>query len=234
MTIAILENEQEEINRIQGMIFDIQGDYRIEHFLNGKALIEAIEKEDKTFDLLFCDIFMEEENGMDIAREVKRVSPQTAIAFITCSRDHAVEAFSMNAIHYLMKPVQQKDIIEVFRRLEKKTEPRSVLAILINKTMNILYQDEIIRIESHGHNTIIICTNNIVYSLRKPFYELNDMLDASFIQIKKGLTLNMHHITRMTFRECVTRDGLTYLLRRDQAKEIRDRYYSFVRQELIP
>ncbi len=233
MTIAILDDEQDEINRIQKMIFDIQGDYIIDHFLNGKGLMDAIEK-GKTYDLLFCDIFMEAENGMETAREVQRLSPHTGIAFITCSRDHAVEAFSMNALHYLMKPVQQEGIIEVFRRLEKKTEPRSVLAILISKTMNILFQDEIIRIESHGHNTIITCLNHTVYSIRKPFYELNEMLDASFIQIKKGLTLNMHHITRMTFRECVTRDGLTYLLRRDQAKEIRERYYAFVRQELIP
>ncbi len=233
MTIAILDDDLDEINRIQEMIFDIQGDYRIDHFLHGKDLIEAIGK-GEVFDLLFCDIFMEAENGMDTAREVQRISPHTGIAFITCSRDHAVEAFSMDAIHYLVKPVQQEDIIEVFRRLEKKAEPRSILAIHINKTMNILYQDEIIRIESHGHNTIITCSNNTVYSIRKPFYELNEMLDASFVQIKKGLTLNMHHITRMTFRECVTRDGLTYLLRRDQAKEIRERYFAFVRQKLIP
>ena len=116
--------------------------------------------------------------------------------------------------------------------MERKTDPRHILAILINRTMNILYQDEIIRVESHGHNTVISCANNSVYSIRKPFYELNKMLDDSFIQIKKGLTLNMHHIIRMTFRECVTRDGFTYLLRRDQAKEIRERYFAFVRQEL--
>lgn len=231
MTIAILDDDLNEINKIQDLIFNIQGDYRVEHFQSGRALIEAI-NQGETFDLLLCDIFMEEENGMDTAREVRRISPQTGIAFITCSREHAVDAFSMDALHYVVKPVQQEDIIEVFQRMERKTDPRHILAILINRTMNILYQDEIIRVESHGHNTVISCANNSVYSIRKPFYELNKMLDDSFIQIKKGLTLNMHHIIRMTFRECVTRDGFTYLLRRDQAKEIRERYFAFVRQEL--
>lgn len=231
MIIAILDDDLDEINKIQDLIFNIQGDYRVDHFQSGKALIDAI-SQGKAFDLLLCDIFMKEENGIDTAREVHQLSPQTGIAFITCSREHAVEAFSMDALHYLVKPIRQEDIIEIFQRLEKKTDPRHILAILINRTMNILYQDEIIRVESHGHNTIITCTNNSVYSIRKPFYELNEMLDDSFIQIKKGLTLNMHHIVRMTFRECITRDGLAYLLRRDRAREIREKYFAFIRQEL--
>ena len=99
MTIAILDDDLNEINKIQDLIFNIQGDYRVEHFQSGRALIEAI-NQGETFDLLLCDIFMEEENGMDTAREVRRISPQTGIAFITCSREHAVDAFSMDALHY--------------------------------------------------------------------------------------------------------------------------------------
>ena len=36
----------------------------------------------------------------------------------------------------------------------------------------------------------------------------------------------------MTFRDCTTRDGFTFLLRRDQAKEIRETYFAFVTEEL--
>ena len=44
--------------------------------------------------------------------------------------------------------------------------------------------------------------------------------------------MNMRYISRMTNRDCTTRDGRTYLLRRDQAKEFRERYFSFVEAEL--
>lgn len=232
MYIAILDDDLDEIYRIQNIILNFQGSYRIRSFQKGKDLLEAVNNEE-TFDLLLCDIFMQEENGIDVARQLRAVSPQTEIAFITCSRDHAVEAFSMDALHYLIKPVCKEDITQVFARMEKKSEPRHILALLINRMMHILYQDEIIRVENQRHNTIITCSNGSVYSIRKPFHEIDAMLDASFIQVKKGLTLNMHHITKMSNRECETRDGLTFLLRRDQANEIRERYFDFVHQELI-
>ena len=42
----------------------------------------------------------------------------------------------------------------------------------------------------------------------------------------------MRWIARMTYRDCTTKDGMTYLLRRDRAKEIRERYYSYLREKL--
>ena len=231
LTIAILDDDLEEIRKIQSLILNIEGDYQIHRFQAGHALLEAIQS-GKRFDLLFCDVFMKEENGLNVAREVHRVSPQTGIAFITYSREHAVEAIAMDVLHYLVKPVRQEDIVEVFRRLEKKAEPRHALTIQINKTINIVYQDEIIRVETHLHNTVITCVGDKVYSTRQSFSSIYEALDDSFIQIKKNLVLNMHHIVRMTFRECVSRDGCTFLLRRDQAKEIREKYHAFVRREL--
>ncbi len=184
------------------------------------------------YDLLLCDVYMKGENGIEIAKQMKAICPHTPVAFITSSREHAVDAFSVDAVHYLVKPVTQEDVVEVFRRLQNKTEPRRTLTVRIDRIVNVLYQDEIIRVESHGHNTEIICSGNTVYSIRKPFREMNELLDETFIQIKKGVTLNMRHILRMTYKDCTSRDGKTYLLRRDQAKEIRTKFYDFVKNEL--
>ena len=72
----------------------------------------------------------------------------------------------------------------------------------------------------------------INYSIWKPYREIDELLDESFVRVKKGVTLNMRCIARMTNRDCTTRDGKTYLLRREQAKEIRERYHSFLEAEL--
>ena len=97
------------------MIFNIQGDYRVDCFQDGKALLEAAQK-GTAYDLLFCDIYMKEENGIEVAQKLLALSPKTAVVFFTTSREHAVDAFSLEALHYLVKPVSQEDIAEVFRR----------------------------------------------------------------------------------------------------------------------
>ena len=231
MRIAIMDDDRDEIRKLQEMIFSIHGNYRVDPYADGNSLLEAIEK-GESYDLLLCDIYMKEENGIEVAKKIKAISPHTPIAFITSSREHAVDAFSVDAVHYLVKPISQAGIVEVFQRLNTKTEPRHTLTIRIDRVVNVLYQDEIIRAESHGHYTEITCADQTAYSIRKPFREIVELLDDSFLQIKKGVALNMNHISRMTYKDCTTMDGNTYLLRRDQAKEIREKYYSFVKIEL--
>ncbi len=231
LDIAILDDDQEDTLYIQNMIFNIQGNWHVDQYAEGQKLVEAVAN-GKSYDLLFVDIYLKAENGVEIAKKLQSVVPQAPIVFITNSKDHAVEAYSMDALHYIVKPVRQEDIIEVFRRLDKKSEPRHILAIQIDRTMTVLFQDEIIRVESHGHSTVITCVNDTAYSIWKPYGEIDTLLDESFVQIKKGVTLNMRYISRMTNRDCTTRDGKTYLLRREQTKEIRERYFSFVEAEL--
>ena len=229
--IAILDDDQEDVLGIQKMIFNIQGNWHVDQYSEGQKLIEAVEN-GKSYDLLLVDIYLKSENGVEVAKKLQSMIPQAPIVFITNSREHAVEAYSMDALHYIVKPVRQEDIIEIFRRLDKKSEPRHILALQIDRTMTILFQDEIIRVESHGHSTVITCVNDAAYSIWKPYREIDELLDETFMRIKKGVTLNMRWIARMTNRDCTTRDGKTYLLRREQAKEIRERYHSFLEAEL--
>lgn len=231
MHIAICDDDKDEISKIRWAMFDIKEDYKIDAFQSGKDLIASV-KGGAEYDVLFCDIYMKDEFGIDVAKQMQTLSPSTAIVFTTTSTEHAVEAFSIRALHYIVKPVKAEDIVEVFRRLGKKEEPRHTLTLRINRTINMLYQDEIVRVEGADHRTVITRLGGEELSIWKPCHEICDLLDDSFIQIKKGVMVNMRHIKQMTARECVMKDGSEFLLRRDQAKELRERYYSYVENEL--
>ena len=76
LTIAILDDDLEEIRKIQSLILNIEGDYQIHRFQAGHALLEAIQS-GKRFDLLFCDVFMKEERTFCIiwsSRSGRRIS----------------------------------------------------------------------------------------------------------------------------------------------------------------
>lgn len=231
MRIAVCDDDRDELSKIRWAMFDIGANHQVDTFQSGKALYESV-KNGAKYDILFCDIYMKDEIGLDVAREMQKISPETAIAFTTTSTEHAVEAFSIRAVHYIVKPVKAEDIAEVFRRLGKKEEPRHSLTVRISRTINVLYQDEIIRVEGADHRTVITCVDKNEYSIWKPCREICEQLDDSFIQIKKGVMVNMRHVKQMTTRECIMKDGSEFLLRRDQAKELRERYYSFVEKEL--
>lgn len=230
MRIAVCDDEKIEIEKLRGLIFDMLDNYQVDTYQSGKALVDAM-RQGAEYDLAFLDIYMNDENGLDVAREVQAIASETPIVFTTTSTEHAVEAFSIRALHYLVKPVQAEDITEVFSRLGKQREARHTLTLRIERSVTVLYQDEIIRVEGQSHRTVITCQNT-AFSIWKAYGEISAMLDDSFLHIKKGVSVNMRFIDKMTAQKCVMKDGSSFLLRRDTAKENRERYYAFLEKEL--
>jgi len=231
LRIAICDDEKSEIIKIQNTIAEMQGNYQVDTYQNGKSLLEAVRK-GVIYDIFFCDIYLGDENGMDTAKAMQELSPDTSIVFITTSTEHAVEAFSIQALHYLVKPVRTEDIIEVFRRFGIKKEPRHTLTLRIDRNITVLFQDEIIRVEGQHHRTLILSSVGTMFSIWKPYGEISALLDEGFLHIKKGVSVNMRFISQMTSQKCIMKDGCTFLLSRNTAKENRERYYRFLEQNL--
>ena len=66
-------------------------------------LLDAIE-DGIHYDIYLLDIYMPGISGMSIATELRSRDIQSPIIFLTSSTDHALEAFGVNATHYLLKP----------------------------------------------------------------------------------------------------------------------------------
>ncbi len=90
---------------------------RPECFSTGQELLKAAE-EAPAFDIVFLDSYLPMENGADIAAKLRKISPETGIVFIVNSSEHALDAYSLHALHYLVKPIRVEDVCEAFRRLE--------------------------------------------------------------------------------------------------------------------
>lgn len=68
-------------------------------------------------DVIFLDIEMPVLTGTDLAYQIKLANPAIQIVFITAFSQYAVDAFKINALHYLLKPIAEEDLEEVVSRL---------------------------------------------------------------------------------------------------------------------
>lgn len=75
---------------------------------------------DGRIDLVFLDIDMPKMNGIDAAREIHTIRNNIEIIFVTAYQHFAVEAFEINAIDYVMKPVSRKRLDKTLERMMKK------------------------------------------------------------------------------------------------------------------
>ena len=84
---------------------------------NGKEALALIAAERP--DLALLDLQMPEAGGLDVARLLKR-GAMPSIAFVTAHDDFAVEAFELDAIDYLLKPVERDRLAATIERARKR------------------------------------------------------------------------------------------------------------------
>lgn len=70
-----------------------------------------------SFDAAFIDINMPGMNGIELARELKRLHPKLNIVFATGYDEYMADAFAMHSSGYLMKPITAADVAEELRNL---------------------------------------------------------------------------------------------------------------------
>src|ERR1039458_7541988 len=74
-------------------------------------------------DVVFLDIQMPGKSGLELAQEL---SPLPALIFITAHDEYAIRAFEVNALDYLLKPMQAQRLAEAIKKLYLKEEASEI------------------------------------------------------------------------------------------------------------
>ncbi len=228
MRVAICDDEPREQEQFERALKGWDPTRSAEKFLNGASLLEAA-KCLPHFDIVFLDIYLPGESGMDIARSLQEISPATGIAFVTTSTEHAVDAFSLHALHYLVKPVTTEGIVETFSRLtELRSRRRESITLKAGAEWNNVFLDQISLLENDGHAVYISLSDGRRLKVWQNFGELRAELNESFLQINRGLIVNMDYIVQMGSNTCTLEDGTQLPIAVRHSAAIRAAYGNYV------
>ena len=120
LTALVVDDEAPARNEVAWLL---DQDERVERVLtaaSGTAALAALEREQ--IDVVFSDISMPGLDGMQLARVIARFADRPQVVFVTAHDSHAVDAFDLDAVDYIMKPVRPERIGEAVRRCLAATE----------------------------------------------------------------------------------------------------------------
>lgn len=81
---------------------------------------EAIERlKDSGADVMFLDINMPGTNGLQLAEALAKLKYPPAVVFVTAYSEHALEAFGVNAVDYLVKPVEGERLMQALAKVRR-------------------------------------------------------------------------------------------------------------------
>ncbi len=227
MRIAICDDDRNDANKIRFALLDVENRLEIDIFESGQDFLDSI-KVGRQYDLVFMDIYMGDENGMEIVRTMQTISPDTQVIFSTTSVDHAVEAFEVNAIGYLVKPYSDADIVKVFARASVRRErTNDTVLIQAGNDRKLFRNDDVLTIESDRHYTRITVKDGTVSRFHIGFSEILPLFKG-FIEISRGLAVNMSYIDMIKSSVITMCDGKSYNIARGKKDDVVTQYTAFV------
>ncbi|WP_199033913.1 LytR/AlgR family response regulator transcription factor [Glycomyces salinus] len=160
-----------------------------------------------TFDAAFLDIAMPGLDGMDVARILTRLSSPPAIVFVTAYDNHAVEAFGLGAVDYLLKPVRRERLAEAVARIEhhrhgavpaaEKADDLAVIQVELAGRTVFIRRDDVAFVEAHGdYVRLHIGTDS--HLLRQSLTYLEQAWEpAGFVRAHRSYLVNLAAVTEL-------------------------------------
>lgn len=120
MKAVIIEDEHSAVLNLKFLLKSIDANIQIVATID--TVTDAIDffQKEKGYDVVFMDIHLADGNSFEIFKEVKPTSP---IIFTTAYDQYAIQAFKVNSIDYLLKPIQEgelKNAIEKFKQTQSQ------------------------------------------------------------------------------------------------------------------
>jgi DNA-binding LytR/AlgR family response regulator len=139
MKYLIVEDERFAYEELKRMMTELRPDYSLEK--RTKTVIDTIGfLKTSAVDLILLDIRLADGNCFEIFNHVEVSTP---VIFTTAYDEHAIKAFKLNSIDYLLKPFDEKELEAALAKFESifhtdshKTDPKNFGQILVAKNKN--------------------------------------------------------------------------------------------------
>ena len=234
--IAICDDELSQIKIISDYLtrFSVKTDieFHVERFSCGNDLLKKYYNEKSPFDIIFLDMEMPEQNGIETAEKIRSLPDRNVlIAFITSYPQYMQDSFDVQVSQYLTKPVSY----ELFEdKLDKMLlyigELETNITVISQKSGEIvLHLDDIVCIESDKTANLVITTNkeNIAVNGRLKDFEL-ELSDKYFINIHRSCLANMKYIKKFNADSLEFSTGKIVPVSRRKLSEIKDAFSKYM------
>lgn len=194
LKIAICEDEREQRDKLLRLLDESDIKNKAYVFESGEKLLEVFEK--GKFDLILMDIYMNSSiTGVEAVRLIRERDKDIPVAFVTTSKDHALESYRLSALKYIEKPYDKESIEDILHlSLLKKNDVPSLLVQRKGITERLPFAN-ILYMEQQMHKVLIYLRDGDVFEVYGKLSELISPLPVGlFFSPHKSFAVNLSFV----------------------------------------
>ena len=220
--IAIVEDEDKSANLLNEVIKrccdELSVQCHIQRFKNGMDFITDYKP---VFDLILLDIEMPLLDGIETAKKLRELDKEVFLIFITNLAHYAIKGYEVEALDFILKPVEFKSFLIKFKKFLKMMNDRRDKYIVLNtegSTRRINVRD-IIYVEVVGHFLYYHLHDEVISEYGTIAQAESEMEQLGFCRIYKSYLVNLACIRAINLNTVITDDGTELLISRFKKKE---------------
>ncbi len=177
-------------------------------------------EEKKDYDILLLDIEMPGINGIELAKRIRQENTSVQIIFITGFYDYFSDGFDVSALHYLIKPVDERKLLPVLDKAAANLNyrQRSVLLSTAEADIKVPLAD-ITYVESENVY-VVVHTVHGTYRMRTTLAKFAEQLDDTFLKVHRSFMVGLKYIKKITRTEITMLSGDTVPMSRGMYAEV--------------
>lgn len=151
----------------------------------------------KGIDLLFLDINMPQQSGLDFYKSLKHAP---LVIFTTAYPQYAIEGFEVSATDYLLKPISYERFISAIGKVINSRSGNATGNFIIlkeNKTLHKVAFDDISFIEAFGDYVKVQLPDKTI-TTHSTFSNFISQLPSNFIRTHKSFSINLNKMTQLS------------------------------------
>lgn len=197
-------------------------------FNTGRAVLEYLAT--RKLDVLFLDIDLGNESGIGIAEKIAVKYPEVVVIFITGHREFANDAFDVDAMGYIVKPVEEKKMERVLKKTLTHVEairskkPSETIVVTVENLKKKILQNDILYIERQQAKSIIVLKGK-KYGVYETITSLAERLTDSFLRISQSYIVNKSFIAGIEGNRVLLKNGMDISIGRTYRKDVLEAYY---------
>ncbi|MGD9958550.1 LytR/AlgR family response regulator transcription factor [Nocardioides sp.] len=228
LKVLVIDDERPALDELTYLLGK---DPRVGGVLTSDSATEALRiLQDLEVDAVFLDIQMPGLSGLELAQVLSRFKSPPPIVFVTAHEEHAVDAFELRAVDYVLKPVRAERLAEAIRRIVEGGSGAAVsgdeqIPVERGGVTRFVNRSDITHVEAHG-DYARLHTAEGSHLVRIPLSTLEaDWAAAGFVRIHRSLLVALQHVdeVRVQGGKCSVLVGDRELLvSRRHTRELRD------------
>jgi DNA-binding LytR/AlgR family response regulator len=213
LRVLVVDDERPALDELEYLLAQ---DERVGEVVACDSATEALRTlHEREVDAVFLDIQMPGLTGLELAQVLKRFRTPPPVVFVTAHEAHAVDAFEVRAVDYVLKPVREERLSEAVRRVIEGGDraPAQVedvqIAVELGGVTRFVDRSDVLYVEAQG-DYARLHTDDGSHLIRVPLTTLEEeWARAGFLRIHRSLLVALGHVTevRMEAGRCTVAVG---------------------------